>query len=107
VNDAGTRIDGGYRRLPRAQAATTRIEQIEVAISIVGSAVTLSALRNSASRVALPATNWAVTAAAHSIAIHIDRAWGDENWGRISGRPDTRHRRSNPPPRPRGTQKTT
>ena len=45
----------------RADAPTSKIEKIEVAISIIGSAVTSSEVRNNASRVAFPPTNCAVT----------------------------------------------
>ena len=40
------------------------MEHTDVAMSMAGSAVKSSEVRNSASRVALPLTNWAVTAAA-------------------------------------------
>ena len=61
--------------LPRGprMATTSTIEQTEVASSIAGSAVKSSEVRNSASRMALPVTNCAVTAAALSIAATTDR----------------------------------
>ncbi len=49
------------------------MEHIDVAMSIAGSAVTCSEVRKSASRVALPPTNSAVTAAAQIIAVVIAR----------------------------------
>ena len=47
-----------------------------MAITIAGSAVKFSEARKSASRVALPATNCAVTAPAQTIAVIIER----EDW---------------------------
>ena len=58
---------------PARSAATSRSEQTDVAISIAGSAVKSSEVRNSASRVALPPTNCAVTAAAQIIVVTMDR----------------------------------
>ena len=49
------------------------MEHTDVAISIAGSAVKSSEVRNSASRVALPPTNCAITAAAQIIVVAIDR----------------------------------
>ncbi len=57
----------------RVWAATSTIEQTDVAINIAGSALKSSEVRNNASRVALPPTNWAVTAAAQAMAVRIDR----------------------------------
>ena len=62
-------MPGAIRWAQRAFSATSRIEQADVAMSIAGSAVKSSEVRNSASRVALPATNCAVTAAAQSVAV--------------------------------------
>ena len=70
---AGTSVPGETRRAALAWIATSTIDEIEVAMSIAGSAVTSTALRNRASRVALPPTNCAVTAAAQSIAVSIER----------------------------------
>ena len=71
---AGTSVAGANRggrpcELARPAGSSTT----EVAISIVGSAVKSSDVRNSASRVALPPTNWAVTAPAHSMVARIER----------------------------------
>ena len=46
---------------------------MDVAISIMGSAVAPSDVRNKASRVAFPLTNCAVTAAAQHIAMRVER----------------------------------
>ena len=73
TNDAGTRTSGRIDRAARTFAATRRMENTEVAMSIAGSAVKSSEVRNSASRVALPLTNWALTAAAQSMAVIIGR----------------------------------
>ena len=73
MNDAGTRTAGAILAPQRAWAATSSREHAEVAMSIIGSVVTASEVRNSASRVALPPTNCAVTEAAQSIAIIIER----------------------------------
>ena len=54
-------------------AATSSIETTEVAMSIAGSAVKLSEVKNRASRVALPLTRLAVTDAAQTIVTVIDR----------------------------------
>src|SRR5689334_10574486 len=69
TNDAGTRTVGGNRRAARPFAATNRIDTADVTISMAGRAARSSELNSSASRVARPLTNWAVTAAAHSIAV--------------------------------------
>ena len=47
------------------------MEQIEVATSIAGRAVKSSAVRNNASRVALPLMNCAVTMAAQNMAVRM------------------------------------
>src|SRR5688572_33460763 len=60
----GTRIAGLIRAAALAWTATSRIEKNAAAINIAGSAETLSDVRNSASRVALPPTISAETAAA-------------------------------------------
>src|SRR5688500_10084887 len=65
---AGISTEGATVREPRACAARTRSEHTDVATSMAGSAVKSSEVRKSASRVALPATHWADTAAAPSIA---------------------------------------
>ena len=69
----GTNVAGGTWAAHRAWAATSKIEHTDVAISIVGSAVKSIEVRNSASRVALPLTNCAVTAAAQNIAVRVER----------------------------------
>src|SRR6185436_11404359 len=51
------------------------IETADVAMTIVGSAVKPREARNSASRVALPPTNCAVTAPAPSMAVTIELGW--------------------------------
>jgi hypothetical protein len=56
----------------RADAATRNIEKIEVAMSIIGSAVASSEVRNRASRVAFPLMNCAMTAAAQHIVMNVD-----------------------------------
>ena len=58
--------------VPMRQPAGSK--KIEVAISIIGSAVTSSELRNNASRVAFPPTNCAVTDAAQHMAMRVERA---------------------------------
>ncbi len=73
TNDAGTRTSGRIERAARTFAATSRIETTEVAMSMLGSALKSSDVRNNASRVALPLTNWALTAAAQSMAVVIER----------------------------------
>ena len=73
TNDDGTSLDGATRLASRAYAMTRRMEHTELAIIIAGSVVKSSEVRNSASRVALPLTNCAVTAAEQSIAIAIVR----------------------------------
>jgi hypothetical protein len=66
---AGTIRRGAIRRLALAFAATSAIEQAEVATSISGSDVKSNDARNRASRVALPLTNCAVTAPEQNIAV--------------------------------------
>jgi hypothetical protein len=72
-NDTGTRTAGLTRHDHLADAPTSRIEKIEVAMSIIGSDAAPSDVRNNASRVALPPMNCAVTAAAQPIAISVER----------------------------------
>src|SRR4051812_15212142 len=72
ANDAGTSRAGVNRLAARELAATSAIEKTDVAITIVGSAVKSSDARNSASRVALPPMNCAVTAPAQIIAVTIE-----------------------------------
>src|SRR5678809_1382716 len=73
TNNAGTNT-AGLRRLDHlVDSATSRIDTIDVPMSIIGSALTLRDVRKRASRVALPPTNSAVTAAAHHIAMTVDR----------------------------------
>src|SRR5437762_8132008 len=57
----------------RAFSVTSRIEQTDVAMSIIGSAVKSRDVRNSASRVALPLTNCAVTTAEQRSAVVNER----------------------------------
>src|SRR5262245_16885441 len=64
TNVTGTHVPGPARRAALALATTS---------SIVGSAAMSWEVRKSASRTALPLTNWAVTAAAPSIAATTDR----------------------------------
>ena len=73
TNEAGTSLDGAILPASRACTATRRIDDTDVAMSIVGSAVKAKEVRKSASRVAFPPTNCAVTAAAQSMAISIGR----------------------------------
>src|SRR5213594_1501724 len=54
--------------MAREKRSTTTIETTAEAISMAGRVVTLKCDRKSASRVALPATCWAIMAAAASIA---------------------------------------
>ena len=68
----GTNTAGLIRRDHRADAPTTSIEKADVAISIIGSAVASSEVRNKASRVAFPLMNCAITAAAQHIAMNVD-----------------------------------
>jgi hypothetical protein len=73
MKDVVTSVAGGIRRERRPCRATSRIEQSDVAMSIVGRAVKPSEVRKSASRVALPLTNCAVKAAAHREAVIRER----------------------------------
>jgi len=68
----GTKTAGLIRRDHRAEAPTTSIEKTDVAMSIIGSAVASSEVRNRASRVAFPLMNCAITAAAQHIAMNVD-----------------------------------
>ena len=54
--------------MAREKSSTTTIETTAEVISMAGRVVTLKCDRKSASRVALPATCWAIMAAAASIA---------------------------------------
>ncbi len=67
----GTSVAGAMRRAILELMPTRTSEQTDVAISIAGRAVKSSDVRNRASRVAFPLMNWAVTAAAHNIAVNI------------------------------------
>src|SRR5215510_5436888 len=69
---AGTNTAGRIRPDQRAEAPTRNIEKTEVAMSIIGSAVGSSDVRNKASRVAFPLINCAITAAAQHIAMSVD-----------------------------------
>src|SRR5262245_24316853 len=69
ANATGTNVPGATRRRPRELSAMRRIEKPAVATTIAGSAVTSRLARKRASRAALPATNWAPTAPAHTIAV--------------------------------------
>jgi hypothetical protein len=71
---------------------------MEVAISIIGSAVTSSELRNNASRVAFPPTNCAVTDAAQHMAMRVERALDVMTWllTNASYRRESRNRRRLP-----------
>ena len=80
TNAAGTTVAGAILAAHRAWTATSTIEHTDVAINIAGSALKSSEVRNNASRVALPPTNWAVTAAAHAIAVRIERPVLDMSW---------------------------
>ena len=61
------------RRPTRACIHTRKIEHAAAAGSIAGRAVTSAAVKNNASRMALPLTYWAVTAAAQNIATVMAR----------------------------------
>jgi hypothetical protein len=67
-NAIGTNVAGVNRPSIFEPSATRRMENADVAMTIVGSSVTSRYERNSASRVALPAMNCPLTAAAQSIA---------------------------------------
>jgi hypothetical protein len=62
-------VVGATRRRHFELRITRPIDTTEVATTIVGSDVTSNCWRNSASRVALPAMNCAVDAAAHVMAM--------------------------------------
>ena len=64
TKEAGTSTGGASRRPARACIETSTIEQIAVTTSMTGRNVTSWEVRNNASRVALPPTYCAVTAAA-------------------------------------------
>ena len=67
-------MPGATSRSPFELAVTKAIETAAVAITIAGSDVTSRFARKSASRVALPATNCAITAAAQTIAVITARS---------------------------------
>ena len=69
---SGTNTTGVSRTSIFEPIATRTIEKAEVAMTTIGRSVTSRYVRNSASRVALPAMNWPLTAAAQSIAIKGD-----------------------------------
>ena len=69
ANAHGTNPAGESRETPFAFTATSKMEKMDVAMTIAGSAVTSSLARNSASRAALAPTNCAVTRAAQMIAV--------------------------------------
>jgi hypothetical protein len=71
TNAIGTNVSGETRRRMPEVRATSRIEKAAVAITMVGSDVTSRLARKSASRVALPAMNCALTAAAPTMAVAI------------------------------------
>src|SRR5262245_9442403 len=73
ANRPGTRTEGAIFDPARECSATRRIDTSEVTISIAGRSATPSELRNRASRVALPLTNSAETAAAQIIATIRER----------------------------------
>src|SRR6185503_8850844 len=66
---SGTNVAGATFCSPRELAITSRIDTTAVPITIVGSVVTSRFARYSASRVALPAMNCALTAAEQIIAM--------------------------------------
>ena len=69
---SGTNTTGVSRTSIFEPIATRTIEKAEVAMTTIGRSVTSRYERKSASRVALPAMNWPLTAAAQSIAIKGD-----------------------------------
>src|SRR5688572_4871635 len=69
ANAIGMSVPGAMRRTPRELNATRRIENAAVATTIAGRAVTSRLARKRVSRAALPATNCAPTAPAHTIAV--------------------------------------
>jgi len=83
---SGTNAPGETRCSPFEVAATRHIDTTAVAMTMAGSDVTSRLARYSASRVAFPAMNWAVTAAAHSMAVVTAARCGteavmmEENW---------------------------
>ena len=94
---AGTRMCGATLAAHRVWAATSTIEQTDVAINMAGSALKSSEVRNNASRVALPPTNWAVTAAAQAMAVRIDRVVVDMSQSCYATNPvKPRNGRANP-----------
>ena len=68
ANASGTKVRGVVRASAFELATTSRIEIAEVTMTIAGSVVTSSCTRYSASRVALPAMNCAVTTPEQAIA---------------------------------------
>jgi hypothetical protein len=68
VKAIGTNVAGATILRPRELANTSRIDSAAVATTIVGSVVTSRFARYSASRVALPAMNCALTAPEQIIA---------------------------------------
>src|SRR5438093_4786382 len=73
ANDAGTSRPGEILVAHFEFAVTSRTDISDVAITIFGIAVNPREARRSVSRVALPPTNWAVIAPAHTIAVAIER----------------------------------
>src|SRR6478609_7223615 len=70
---AGTRVAGEIRRIARPCRNTSAIENSAVAVTIAGSAVIVSDVKNRASRVALPAASWAAMTPAAIIANDMER----------------------------------
>src|SRR5919106_7058804 len=69
ANASEKNVAGERARRPRALTSTSPIDSTAVAMTIAGSEVTSRLARYSASRVALPAMNCAVTVPAQSMAV--------------------------------------
>ena len=74
ANAAGTNVPGAMLRSARELANTSRMDTTAVTITINGRVVTSRWARYSASRVALPAMNWALTAPEQIIAVSTEES---------------------------------